>query len=92
MGDAGITDGELATAFTGAEAVLNSRPLTCQFVKPHDDVLLTLNFFVTGQTGGQFAPESVYEIAYNQSLPFLESVAPKIDLKSQYQEKVSGHM
>jgi len=30
LGNAGITDEELATAFIGAEALLNSRPLTNQ--------------------------------------------------------------
>lgn len=92
MDDAAFTDGGLATAFTGAEALLNSRPLTYQFVKPYNDVLLTPNVFVIGQIGGQFDPESVYEIAYNQSLAFFASVAPKMDLKSQYQEKVGGHV
>ena len=47
------------TAFTGAEALINSRPLTYQSANPSDDVPLTPNHFLHGQIGGQFAPESV---------------------------------
>ena len=47
------------TAFTGAEALINSRPLTYQSANPNDDVPLTPNHFLHGQIGGQFAPESV---------------------------------
>ena len=59
LGNADITDEELTTAFTGAEALLNSRPLTYQSANPKDDVPLTPNHFLHGQIGGQFAPESV---------------------------------
>ena len=65
LGNTGITDEELATAFIGAEALLNSRPLTNQLAYPDDDVPLTPNHFLIGQTGGQFAPESVDETAYS---------------------------
>ena len=34
LGNADVTDHELTTAFTGAEALLNSRPLTYHFSKP----------------------------------------------------------
>ena len=47
------------TAFTGAKALINSRPLTYQSANPNDDVPLTPNHFLHGQIGGQFAPESV---------------------------------
>ena len=60
-GNADITDEELMTAFTGAEALLNSRYLTYQSASPDDDVPLTPNHFLIGQIGGQFAPESVDE-------------------------------
>ena len=53
------------TAFTGAEALLNSRPLNYQSANPEDDVLLTPNHFLFGQVGGQFAPESVDETTFN---------------------------
>ena len=47
------------TAFTGAEALINSRPLTYQSANPSDDVPLRPNHFLHGQIGSQFAPESV---------------------------------
>ena len=65
LGNADITDEELMTAFTGAEALLNSRPLTYQSANPEDDVPLTPNHFLFGQVGGQFAPESVDETTFN---------------------------
>ncbi|XP_071118402.1 uncharacterized protein [Haliotis cracherodii] len=52
-----VSDEELMTAFTGAEALLNSRPLTNQSAHPQDDVPLTPNHFLHGQVGGDFAPE-----------------------------------
>ena len=51
LGDADITDEELMT-FTGAEALMNSRPLTYQSANPEDDVPLTPNHFLFGQIGG----------------------------------------
>ena len=65
LGNADVTDEELTTAFTGAEALLNSRPLTYQSANPEDDIPLTLNHFLIGQIGGQFAPESVDETNYS---------------------------
>ena len=50
---------KLTTVFTGAEALINSRPLTYQSANPHDNTPLTPNHFLHGQAGGQFAPESV---------------------------------
>ena len=47
------------TAFTGAEALINSRPLTYQSANPSDDTPITPNHFLIGQEGGQFAPGSV---------------------------------
>ena len=62
LGNADVTDEELTTAFTGAEALLNSRPLAYQSKpNPEDDIPLTPNHFLIGQIGGQFAPESVEE-------------------------------
>ena len=61
VGNADVTDEELTTAFTGAEALLNSRPLTYQSANPEDDIPLTPNHFLIDQIGGQFAPESVEE-------------------------------
>ena len=65
LGTADINDEELITAFTGAEALINFRPLTYQTTNPDDDVPLTPNHFLHGQIGGQFAPESVDEKDFN---------------------------
>lgn len=65
LGNADVTDEELMTAFTGAEGLINSRPLTYQSANPADDVPLTPNHFLHGQIGGKFAPESVNETDFN---------------------------
>ena len=54
LSNSDVKDEELITAFTGAEALINSRPLTYQSTSPHDDVPLTPNHFLFGQAGGQF--------------------------------------
>ena len=61
LGNADVTDEELVTAFTSAEALLNSRPFTYQSANPKDDTPLTPNGFLIGQIGGQFAPEFIDE-------------------------------
>ena len=43
LGNADVTDDELMTAFTRAEALINSRPLTYQSADPEDDTPLTPN-------------------------------------------------
>ena len=63
--NADVTDEELMTAMIGAEGLINSRPLTYQSANPADDVPLTPNHFLHGQIGGQFAPESCDETAFN---------------------------
>ncbi|XP_047123010.2 uncharacterized protein LOC105849104 [Hydra vulgaris] len=62
---ADITDEELCTAFTGAESLLNSRPLTYQSANIKDDIPLTPNHFLIGQVGEQFAPDSVQSKGYH---------------------------
>ncbi|XP_067649100.1 uncharacterized protein [Haliotis asinina] len=57
LGSSDVTDEELMTAFTGVEALLNSRPLTYQSAHVQDNVPLTPNHFLHGQLGGDFAPE-----------------------------------
>ncbi|XP_068689231.1 uncharacterized protein [Montipora capricornis] len=59
LGSADVNDEELMTAFTGAEALINSRPLSFQSANPSNIVPLTPNNFLHGQIGSQFAPESV---------------------------------
>ena len=58
LGNGDVTDEELQTSFTGAESLLNSRPLTYQSAHPNDEVPLTPNHFLHGQTGGKFAPDA----------------------------------
>ena len=65
IGNADITDEELITVATGAEALVNSRPLTYQSASPEDDPPLTPNHFLHGQAGGQFAPDSVDSGEFN---------------------------
>ena len=65
LGNADITDEELHTAFVGAEALINSRPLTYQSANPKDETPLTPNHFLIGQIGGKFAPESIDSTDFN---------------------------
>jgi len=65
LSKADVTDEELMTAFTEAEALINSRPLTYQSAHPNDDVPHTPNHFLHGQMGGIFVPEAPNEIIYN---------------------------
>ena len=65
LGNADITDEELLSAIVGAEALINSRPLTYQSANPTDDIPLTPNHFLHGQMGGQFAPTSVDNTSFN---------------------------
>ena len=51
LGNADITDEELMTALTGAEALVNSLPLTYQSANPHNDIPLTPNHFCTAKLG-----------------------------------------
>ncbi|XP_074645828.1 uncharacterized protein LOC141902087 [Tubulanus polymorphus] len=59
--NADVNDEELMSAFTGAEALINSRPLTYQSASPDDDVPLTPNHFLFSQMEGQFATDTVDE-------------------------------
>ena len=65
LSNADVNDEELMTAFTGAEALINSGPLTYQSANPNDDVPLTPNHFLQGQIGGEFAPVADKEISYD---------------------------
>ena len=62
---ADISDEELITACTGAESLINSRPLTYQSANVDDCTPLTPNHFLFGQVGGQFAPDSVDNTDYS---------------------------
>ena len=65
VGNGEVSDEELMTAFIGAEGLINSRPLTYQAAHPADDAPLTPNHFLMGQIGGEFAPETVDDVAFN---------------------------
>ena len=65
LSKADITDDELSTAFTGAENLINSRPLTYQTADVEDDIPLTPNHFLYDLVGGQFALDSVDAESYN---------------------------
>ena len=62
---ADVNDEKLLTAFSGAEALINSRPLAYQSSHPADSPPLTPNHFLFGQVGGQFAPEVMDSVNYN---------------------------
>ena len=59
--NADVNDEALMTIFTGAESLLNSRPLTYQALNPEDETLLTPNHFLHGH----FAPSTVDETQLN---------------------------
>ena len=65
LGNSDIRDEELITAFTAAEGLLNSRPLTYQSSDPKDITALTPNHFLHGQIGDEVAPESVDYTTFN---------------------------
>ena len=65
LGNAEVTDEELGTVITGAESLMNSRPLTPVSGDPNDEPVLTPNHFLIGQVGGELAPERVDYTSFN---------------------------
>lgn len=59
--NADVTDEELHSAFVGAEAILNSRPLTYMSASPKDLTRLTPSHFLHGSLGNNVAPEKVLD-------------------------------
>jgi len=57
--EADVNDEELQTVFTGAESLLNSRPLTTVSGDVNDETTLTPNHFLIGQMGGELVPDTV---------------------------------
>ena len=55
LNEADVNDEELQTVFTGAESLLNSRPLTTVSGDVNDEPVLTPNHFLIGQMGGAVA-------------------------------------
>jgi len=87
LGTADINDEELITAFTGAEALINSRPLTYQTTNPDDDGPLTPSHFLHGQIGGQFAPEKMTEDS-RTSEAFLATLAKGVVAEALFEKEV----
>ena len=69
MGNSDATDKELVITFTGAEALVNSRPLTYYSANPQDDISLIPNHLLHGQIEGIFTPETTRE-AYHDGKKF----------------------
>lgn len=61
LANAEVTDEELTSAFIGAEALLNSRPLTYQSASPTDIIPLTPSHFLHGELGRRTAPAAMDE-------------------------------
>ena len=64
LGQADVNDEELSSAFIGAEALLNSRPLTYQSASPHDITPLTPSHFLHGELGRRTAPTPVDDVRH----------------------------
>ena len=63
LNNADVKDKESMTAFCGAEAMINSRPLMYQSANVKNNVPLTPKHFLHGQMGGQFALEVIDKVA-----------------------------
>ena len=63
--EADVNDAEIQTVFTGAESLLNSRPLTTVSGDFNDETTLTPNHVLIGQMGGELAPDTVYTTAFS---------------------------
>ena len=59
LSNADLTNEELMAAMVGAEALMNSRPITYQSSNEDDPEPLTPDHFLFNQFGGQLASESV---------------------------------
>ena len=69
-GNVHVNDEELMAVFIGAESLINSSPLTYQSANPHDSTPLTLNHFLHGQSGSQFATEVEEQLNSNLTKPW----------------------
>ena len=65
VGNAGLSDDELQTAFKEVEGLTNARSITYEGPDPRDEPVLTPNHFLVGQLGGQLAPRVTDEVVFN---------------------------
>jgi len=65
LSNADVSDEKLMTAFCGAEALMNSRPLTYQSASIKNNIPLIPNHFLHGQAGGQFATKVLDEVGFD---------------------------
>ena len=63
--NAEVTDEELLSAILGAEALMNSRPLSYMSADGRDPTPLMPNHFLFGRVGTRFAPAEVDESEFN---------------------------
>ena len=64
LSNADVNDEELMSVFIGAEALINSRPITYQSANPQDILPLTPSHFLHGDLGGRIAPTPVDEVKH----------------------------
>ena len=64
LSNADVNDEELLSAFIGAEALINSRPITYQSADTRDLLPLTPSHFLHGELGGRLAPAPVHEVKH----------------------------
>ena len=62
VGNAGLSDDELQTAFKEVEGLMTN---TYEGVDPRDEPVLTPNHFLVGQLGGQLAHRVADEVEFN---------------------------
>ena len=65
---ADINDEELMTAITGAEEIVNSRPITYQSSNPADDLPLTPNHFLHGRIGMEMPFEAIDSTSFSMRI------------------------
>ena len=63
--EADVEDEKLQTVFTGAESLLNSRPLTTVSGDANDELVLTPNHFLIRKISGELAPDTANTTAVN---------------------------
>ena len=65
LNNAYVKDEKLMTAFCGAKALINTRPLMYHSADIKDNVPFIHNHSLHDQMGGQFAPKIIDEVGYD---------------------------